>query len=53
MSIFQVTVCLGGGRNIKYPGLFASSKEAQDQAYADYPEARGVSVILIKGASHA
>jgi len=53
MAIFHVTVCLGGGNNIRYPGLFASSKEAQDQAYADYPEARGVSVILIKGVSHA
>ena len=53
MSIFRVTVCLGGGNNIQYPGLFATSKEAQDQAYADYPNARGVSVILIKGANHA
>ena len=53
MAIFHITVCLGGGKNIRWVGLFASNQEAQEQAYADYPESRGVSVILIKGASHA
>ena len=53
MFIFHITVCLGGGNNIRFSGLFASNQEAQDQTWADYPTARAVSVINIKGASNA
>ena len=53
MSIFRVIVCFGPKNNLSFPGIFASTKEAQDQTWADYPDARGVSVLFIKGVSHA
>ena len=53
MSIYRIIVCFGGRKNIAFPGIFASTKEAQDQTWADYPNARGVSVLFVKGVSHA
>ncbi|MEG0920297.1 MAG: hypothetical protein RSD57_14615 [Comamonas sp.] len=53
MSIYRIIVCFGGCNNLSFPGLFASTKEAQDQTWADFPDARGVSVLFIKGVSNA
>ena len=53
MHIFRIIVCFGGRHNVTFPGVFSSTKEAQDQTWADFPEARGVSVFHIKEVSHA
>ncbi|MEG1278806.1 MAG: hypothetical protein RSD57_00035 [Comamonas sp.] len=53
MSLYRIIVCFGGRNNLSFPGLFVSTKEAQDQTWADFPDARGVSVFFIKGANNA
>lgn len=53
MSYFRITVNLRPGVMARYTGMFASTEEAQLQAYADYPNARTVTVMHIKGVPNA
>lgn len=51
MNIFRIKVSLPGLPRFSFTGLFADSFEATFQAQADYPEATGISVIHITGAT--
>lgn len=53
MHYFRITVCLRPGVKARFTGMFASSDEARAQTQADYPNARGVTVMHIKGVPHA
>ena len=47
MAIYRIKVSLPDGR-LSFTGLFNDSAEATRQVLADYPAARGLTVIFIK-----
>lgn len=48
MSIYRIKVALSTGQRFAYTGLFASGAEAVVQTQADWPCARGISVICLR-----
>lgn len=48
MSIYRIRISQPGRPRLAYTGLFSDGFEAALQALADWPQARGVSVIHIK-----
>lgn len=51
MHIFRITVSLPDEERFSFNGLFKDGFEAAFQVQADYPEAVGISVIHITGAT--
>ncbi len=51
MNIFRIKVSLPGRPRLCFTGLFKDGFEAAFQAQADWPEATGISVIHITGAT--
>lgn len=51
MNIFRIKVSLPGRPRFGFTGLFRDSFEAAFQTQAEYPEAVGISVINITGAT--
>lgn len=49
MSYFRITINVRPGVMVRFTGMFADGREARAQSLADYPSARTVTVMLIKG----
>lgn len=49
MSYFRITINVRRGVMVRFTGMFADGREARAQVLADYPSARTVTVMLIKG----
>jgi hypothetical protein len=49
MSYFRITVCIRRGVKVRFTGLFEDGNEARVQTMADYPNAKTITVMCIKG----
>ena len=48
MAIYRIKITMPDGSRGRYTGLFADGFEAVLQTLADFPDARGISAVLIK-----
>lgn len=53
MAIYRIKITLQSGKRLAGVGCFLNLAEAQDQTWADYPEASSVSAICLNRRAEA